>query len=139
MIDNRTALGLVGGLFLLYLGIKTWFTAPSEEAAPVAKSRGLVTAYTTTLFLALTNPITILAFIAIFTTISTTTETEVSLLNSSLIVLGVFTGSAAWWIFLSTSVSLFRTRFNSRTLGYVNKLSSVIITLFGVYALMSLL
>ncbi|MEQ8674079.1 MAG: LysE family transporter [Aggregatilineales bacterium] len=138
LVDNRALLGLFGGLFLLYLGIKTWFTPPSEEAAS-ASARGLITAYTSTLFLALTNPITILAFIAIFTTLSTTVDTNITIMTSSLIVLGVFVGSAAWWIFLSTGVSFFRDRFDTRMMGVVNKFSSVIITLFGAYALLSLL
>jgi arginine exporter protein ArgO len=55
------------------------------------------------------------------------------------LVLGVFLGSAAWWLFLSAGVGLFRAWFNSPRLRWVNRLSGVIIAGFGVFAFLSLL
>jgi threonine/homoserine/homoserine lactone efflux protein len=124
-------------LFLGYLGVKTFFSKPAEESSK-AEGKGLAGAYASTLFLTLTNPVTILAFAAIFA--------GLGLGNSGgdytagmLLVLGVFLGSAAWWLFLSTGVGLFRTWFNGPRLRWVNRLSGVIIGGFAVLAFLSLL
>jgi arginine exporter protein ArgO len=55
------------------------------------------------------------------------------------LVMGVFLGSAAWWLFLSTGVGLFRAWFNGPRLRWVNRLSGVIIAGFGFLAFLSLL
>jgi arginine exporter protein ArgO len=48
---------------------------------------------------------------------------------------GVFLGSAAWWLFLSMGVSLLREKVNSTALRWVNRLSGVILLSFGALAL----
>jgi len=53
-------------------------------------------------------------------------------------VLGVFAGSALWWLLLSGGVGLFRSRFNVRALRWVNWISGAIIAAFGLLALVSL-
>jgi arginine exporter protein ArgO len=50
----------------------------------------------------------------------------------------VFAGSALWWLLLSTLVGLFRAKFTVRSLAWVNRVSGVIISVFGVTALASL-
>src|SRR3990172_8990998 len=69
LIDQSHWLQLAGGIFLLYLGIKT-FLAKSKETietgSPLEKSRGIIGNYASTFLLTLTNPLTILSFIAIF-------------------------------------------------------------------------
>src|SRR5579862_4353247 len=57
LIDQRVWLRLIGGAFLCYLGVKTFLARPAEQAA-AAKSSSLAGAYTSTLFLTLTNPTT---------------------------------------------------------------------------------
>jgi arginine exporter protein ArgO len=56
-----------------------------------------------------------------------------------LLVLGVFTGSALWWLFLSGGVSLFRERLNARTLRGINRVSGLVLVGFGAWSLLSLL
>jgi len=55
-----------------------------------------------------------------------------------LLVLGVFLGSAVWWLLLSTGVGLFRKWFNGPRLRWVNRLSGMIIAGFGFLAFLSL-
>jgi threonine/homoserine/homoserine lactone efflux protein len=137
LMGQQFAFRLIGALFLGYLGARIFFSKPAE-APSKAEGKGLAGAYASTLFLTLTNPVTILAFAAIFA--------GLGLGNSGgdytagmLLVLGVFLGSAAWWLFLSTGVGLFRTWFNGPRLRWVNRLSGVIIGGFGFLALLSLL
>ncbi|MFC1961106.1 LysE/ArgO family amino acid transporter [Chloroflexota bacterium] len=144
---SRTALlQLVGGLFLAYLGGRTLFARPAEEAAPstevapstegvtVTERRGIGGAYVSTFVLTLTNPMTILAFVGIFAGLGATAVGSYG--AAALMVLGVFTGSALWWFLLSGGVSLFWGRLDSglsktQLLLWVNRISGVIILIFA--------
>jgi len=124
----------MGGAFLCYLGLKTLLASPAEEAASVS-ANSLIGAYTSTFFLTLTNPMTILSFAAIFAGLGGASANYVS---AVVLVLGVFSGSALWWVTLSTGVSLFRTKFTSHGLRWVNRISGLVIIAFGLLALLSL-
>jgi threonine/homoserine/homoserine lactone efflux protein len=123
---------LVGGAFLLFLGVRTFLACPVERAAPAAGS-GLVSAYASTFFLTLANPTTILSFAAIFAGLGAG-ETNGGVLSAVLLVTGVFLGSAAWWVVLSGATGLFRTRLSVHGLRWVNRVSGTVIAAFGVFA-----
>ena len=133
LIGQSNWLRIVGGIFLLYLGVKTFISKPSNEAAKSTRG-GLFGAYLTTFFLTITNPITILSFLAIFAGLRLG-ETNGNYLSASVMVLGVFLGSAAWWLMLSTGVSLLREKFTPALLTWVNRLAGVIILTFGLVSL----
>lgn len=135
LVSQQLWLRLVGGLFLCYLGIRTLLSQPAKEAA-VAQGRGLVGAYVSTFFLTVTNPMTILAFAAIFAGLGLASTTG-NYGSAGILVLGVFLGSALWWLLLSGGVSLLREKFNAAGLQWVNRISGVIITGFGLAALVS--
>jgi threonine/homoserine/homoserine lactone efflux protein len=116
------------------LGIKTLFSKPAGEAAR-AKSSGLLSAYLSTFFLTITNPMTILSFIAIFAGLSTPQNQSAC---PMLLVAGVFAGSAAWWLALSFGVSLMRERVTPNLMLWINRLSGMAIIIFGVYSLLSI-
>ena len=137
LIGQKLWLGLVGGLFLCYLGIKTLLSKPAEEAAK-AEGVGLLGSYLSTFLLTLTNPVTILSFVAIFAALGLGTASE-SYSSALILVSGVFCGSALWWLLLSGGVGLFRKRFDTKGLLWVNRISGVVITLFGITALVGLL
>jgi arginine exporter protein ArgO len=50
-------------------------------------------------------------------------------------VLGVFSGSALWWLSLSAAVSLLREKVNARLMVWVNRLAGAVITGFGAFVL----
>ena len=56
-------------------------------------------------------------------------------LAAGLMVWGVFLGSALWWLFLSGSVGLLRSRITPQRLQGINRLSGCVLIGFGVYAL----
>jgi threonine/homoserine/homoserine lactone efflux protein len=96
LIDQQMWLRLFGGLFLLYLGIKTLLSKPAEKEANIKQS-GLFSSYLSTFLLTITNPLTILSFAAIFAGLGLATATG-SYSAALILVLGVFLGSAAWWL-----------------------------------------
>lgn len=125
-------LRIVGGAFLLYLGVKTFLSKPAERDAKPSRG-GLPGAYLSTFFLTITNPLTILSFLAIFAGLRLA-DPSGQYASASLMVLGVFLGSAAWWLALSTGVSILRERFTPALLAWVNRLAGAIIIVFGLAA-----
>jgi len=126
---------LVGGLFLLFLGIKSFIAKPASTAANL-DSKGLFNNFISTFFLTVTNPATILSFLAIFAGLGLgTTKTDYS--SSISLVLGVFIGSGLWWFILSSAVSRFQSKITPVRLTWINRLSGLLILSFGVFALYS--
>lgn len=136
LVAQQSWLQLVGGAFLVYLGIRTLLSRPAAEAAS-ASSSTLTGDYASTFFLTLTNPLTILSFVAVFAGLGLAASDR-SYGSAVGLVAGVFCGSALWWLTLSTAVSLLRDRFTPASLRWVNIVSGVIITGFGVVALAGL-
>lgn len=139
LIMEQIWIRLIGGIFLIYLGIKTMLSKPPETAAtPNMQTNGYPGAYASTFLLTLTNPLTILSFAAIFAGIGVGSASK-SFLSATAIVLGVYSGSALWWIILTSIISLLRKKMDSQWLLWINRISGAIITLFGIGALLSLL
>lgn len=138
LLGSQFWLRLVGGLFLLYLGYATFRSVPAHEAAKTgeARSGGLAGAYASAFFLTLTNPMTIVSFAAVFAGLGLGTAPE-SRASAALLVFGVFAGSMLWWLFLSGSVHMLRSRFDHRRLVWVNRLSGLVVAAFGVASLSS--
>lgn len=137
LVSQQLWIRLIGGVFLLYLGIKTLLTRPAERTAS-ASANGFVGAYVSTFLLTLTNPLTILSFAAIFAGIGVGGASK-SYVSATIVVAGVFTGSTLWWCILTGGISLLRGKFTARWLLWINRSSGVIIALFGIAALVSLL
>jgi threonine/homoserine/homoserine lactone efflux protein len=133
LLNQHLWIRLLGGIFLLYLGIKTFTTRPAARAA-IAQAHNFPGAYLSTLLLTLTNPTTILSFIAIFAGIGVGAASK-SYLSAATVVAGVFLGSALWWVILTSGVSLLRSRFTPRWLLWINRCSGIGITVFGIIAL----
>lgn len=136
LVSHQLGLRLIGGCFLIYLGIKTFLAKPATEAA-TATGKGLAGAYFSTLLLTITNPMTIIAFAAVFAGLGFATPSH-HYLDAGILVLGVFLGSALWWLLLSAGVSLLRSKLNSNRLQWINRLCGLIILIFGAGALLSL-
>ncbi|MEA5092959.1 hypothetical protein SDC9_34077 [bioreactor metagenome] len=140
LLDYQTYLRFVGGLFLLYIGYKTFKARPSTSTGQVtekAKNEGLLKAYVSTLLLTITNPLTILSFAAIFTGLGVGMK-GVNYISASCLVGGVFIGSMLWWLSLSGIVSVLRHNFSQKRLKLVNEISGFIILGFGIFSLTSI-
>ena len=138
LTDHQSWIRAIGGLFLLWLGVHTFVARPSDRAAAVTAS-GLAGAFASTFALTLTNPMTILSFVAVFAGLGLGASGSGTAASALTLVVGVVLGSAAWWLLLSGAVDLLRSRFDQRGLVWVNRVSGIIITAFGLLALASLL
>jgi threonine/homoserine/homoserine lactone efflux protein len=133
LVGHQTWLRLIGGAFLCYLGYRIFVSRPAENVTGPPDTR-LAGAYTSTLLLTLTNPMTILSFAAVFAGLGLGGAAG-GLRTAALMVLGVFLGSALWWTILSGVTGLLRARLEVRGLRWVNRLSGMVITAFGIAAL----
>ena len=136
LVDQRVWLRLGGGVFLVYLGVQTVRVRPAQHSAEVGATR-LVGAYTSTLALTLSNPMTILSFAGVFAGIGLGSVNAVSIDAALALVVGVFVGSATWWLVLASVTTRLRSRFTTRRLRVVNIASGLLILYFGVQSLAS--
>ncbi|MBF6590092.1 MAG: LysE family transporter [Ktedonobacterales bacterium] len=136
LLGQQRWIRLLGGAFLCYLGLRTFLSAPAQEAATAGKRYGLAGAYASTVVLTLTNPATILSFVAVFAGLGLA-RTRGDSGAAGALVLGVFLGSALWWLTLSGGVSLLRARLTPARLRWVNRVSGSILLGFGLLALAS--
>lgn len=136
LVGQQFWFGLLGGLFLCYLGVKTFRAEPATKPATVTRA-GLLPAFASTLALTLTNPATILSFVGVFAGLGLG-KTNPDPGATPWMVLGVFLGSASWWLILSGGVGLAREKFTPAWMRRVNQLSGLVITGFGLVALFTL-
>jgi threonine/homoserine/homoserine lactone efflux protein len=125
-------IGLLGGLLLLWFGCAT-FRAEPKETSEDSRSAGLITTFFSAFILTLTNPATILTFLALFVGLGVAEASGVW--NALALVGGVFTGSALWWLLLSNGIGLLRNRFTPAWIRTTNRAAGVLISAFGVWAL----
>jgi threonine/homoserine/homoserine lactone efflux protein len=127
---------LIGGGLLLFLGIRTFHAKRKDTIIPFDK-KGLLGSYISAFLLALTNPVTIFAFVAVFAAFGL--GHRLIIVSACILVIGVFTGSCLWFLTLGFVATLFRKRLDSEGLRWVNKISGALIILSGVVALVSLI
>lgn len=122
---------VAGGCFLLYTGIKALRRGGAVEPEPLGddEAEALFAAYASTFALTITNPITILAFAAIFAQVGV--SQEAGYLDTGLLVAGVFCGSLLWWLGLSFGIAGLRRCFGVVRLTWLNRISGGILALSG--------
>jgi len=134
LIRQQIVLQVIGGSFLCYLGLRI-LLARHVEMAITKKRTQLVGSFTSTFFLTLTHPMTIFIFLAIFSGLG---MAEIpGHLPIMTLVLGIFIGSTLWWVILTTAISLLRASFSAQGVLWVNRISGVLITGFGIAILLN--
>jgi threonine/homoserine/homoserine lactone efflux protein len=136
LAEYQVFLRLVGGTFLCVLGYRIYRTEPAVQVATIS-TNGLFSAYATTFFLALSNPVTFLSFIAIYAGWHVETL-QGHYLAAALLMAGVFIGSGLWWIVLFGGLTWFRLRISNGFLAAVHRVSGAVIVAFGIAVLLSL-
>ncbi len=144
----RLWIHLIGAAFIAWLGARAMLARSGASGGPDIASdtetptntwRGwrLGLAWLTTLGLTLTNPATILSFAAVFAGVGLV-NASAPVAIASATVAGVFLGSTLWWLILSFSVSLARSRLTANAMRWVNRVSGIMLLGFAAYALLTL-
>jgi|ERR1041385_3075033 threonine/homoserine/homoserine lactone efflux protein len=125
-----------GGSLLLFLGVRTLRAKRKNPIIPF-DNKGLLRSYVSAFLVALTNPVTIFAFIAVFAAFGL--GHRLTVISAVTLVLGVFAGSCLWFLTLGYIATLFRKKLDSDGLRWVNRISGALIILSGLAAFVSLL
>jgi len=134
----QTWLLLAGSLFLCGLGISTLKQKPSEPEKDTPIFKGYLPAYLSAFFLTLTNPMTIMAFMAIFAGLGLGAADQGTAGALSLVI-GVFLGSCLWWMILTFGVGQLKQKLNARFREWINRTAGLVLLVFGAWALIRLI
>ena len=137
LIDQQMWLRIIGGGFLLYLGIKIFYSKRVAEVF-VDGNHNLWADFISTFSLTITNPMTILSFVAIFAGLGLGSVGD-DYLSVSLFIFGVFAGSMSWWSAVSGIAGWYKGKLDLTGLLWVNRVSGGIIFGFGLLAWFSLI
>ena len=136
LFNQRIWIRLVGGILFLLLGAKIFRARPDNTNVHTG-SKGIFGSYISTVFLTLTNPLTIFAFIAVFAALDL--GKGLGYYSTSALVIGVFIGSCLWFLSLNSGATFFKKKLNLAGLKWVNRIAGILIILSGVIAIASLL
>jgi threonine/homoserine/homoserine lactone efflux protein len=135
LLEHEVALRVIGGVFLIGLGINTYIKPPPQPGRPLAGR--VIKSYASAFLLTITNPITIFAFTAIFAGFGIVGR-DMSLPASWSLIVGVAGGATLWWSGLTLAAGLLRERVAVHELRWLNQLSGGLILLFALVAFCSL-
>lgn len=139
LIDALTAarvpLVLGGGAFLLWLAWSIWRAPVAERAAQAPGGADLLRAFAGTFVLTLSNPATILSFVAVFGALAG----RLAVSSPWTMIAGVALGSALWWLLLAGAVGHLRERFDARWRRRVNVVSAAVLAGFALWQALGLL
>ena len=145
LINGHTLIiELIGGAMLVYFGVHALMTPMAvriEDGDEKCDDRGetsLVRAISSTFALTVTNPVTLGTFAVMFAGLGGLAGGAGSYVDASLVVAGVVAGSAGWWLVLTTVIGLFHARIDAHTVRVINRVSGVLVALFGLAVLANL-
>ena len=136
--EQKLYFQILGGLVILLVGFKIFIANPVKQirANRIRKIKPLEE-FGSVLLLALSNPLTILMFVAVFAGLKL--SGDLSHFGSAFfVVTGIFLGASFSWFFVSTIITRYRKRFRLRTIFWFNKLAGSAIFIFGLAAIFSL-
>jgi threonine/homoserine/homoserine lactone efflux protein len=129
LLGYQDLMRLAGSGFLLYLGGSALFAEPLASAPPRSRET-LLRDYASTFALTISNPVTLIAFFAIFAGIGLSSE-QATLGRAALLVAGVWIGSFLWWLALSLGGGSLFGALDRRHLLWINRGSGGILLLTG--------
>jgi threonine/homoserine/homoserine lactone efflux protein len=158
LIAERAWMQRIGGVILLFMGLRLFLAKPSGDAdsnsveeeigpderplpAPAnpgkkeANGRGLTGDFLSTFLLTLTNPMTFVAFAAVFATMGIGAVRGRPILTAELVG-GVFLGSMLWWAILCGGAHALRRHFDYQKLALINRGTGIFVIGVGLVYLL---
>ena len=135
LLSHQFLIRLAGGSFLIFVGVRGYGQKPSMKEEDRNGST-LVKDFLSSFMLAISNPATILAAVPVVAAVGAVGLKDAD--SATWLVTGVFSGSTAWWLLLSGAAGAVRSRFSPKILTLLNRISAVLLTVTGVFILLSL-
>lgn len=139
LLEHASTLRIVGGMLMALLGVASLRRArrPAGAGPGVAKAAtpaGLMGAFGSTFALTASSPMTILSFAGLLAALA---PPDGSLGGGLLLVVGVFTGSIAWWMILVGGVSASRKAIPPNAIRWIEAVSGVALLAFACWSLIT--
>jgi threonine/homoserine/homoserine lactone efflux protein len=128
LVHEEYWIRLIGGMVLIVIGVIFYFRPPQslETAKPHSSANS---DFVSTLFLTATNPTTVLSYLAVLATLGLGKQRP--LWQTSILVAGIFCGSMTWWLTVTGTVNLLRSRVTDRATRWMNRVAGIAIGCFG--------
>jgi len=130
LIERNFWIRLFGGIFIVFIGIRMYFAKPVTDIEDDIPNT-LVRDFLSTFIITLTNPLTIMGFLAIFAGLNLI-DPRRGPLDASILVSGVVAGSGVWWLALVLVFGFVRSKFDFAYLNMVNKIVGILIVILGI-------
>jgi threonine/homoserine/homoserine lactone efflux protein len=134
LLANEFWFRVVGGVILCVMALNTFLSKPLKSQGP--ESEGLTGDFLSALIITGTNPLTLIAFGVILTSIGIASAGG-NIAQAEILIAGVFIGSLMWWGTLTGISHLFRGTLGQSGMRWINRISAAIVLLSGVLILIS--
>ena len=130
--SHELLLQILGGIVLIIIGLIIYFRNPLKQIRMRKRvsKKGLLGDFATLFFLTVSNPVTIVVFMAVFAGASVFGDAP-SFKIELFVFAGILLGGSLWWYTLSTLINIFRKKFRLRVLITINRISGILITILG--------
>ncbi|MGH7044979.1 MAG: LysE family translocator [Stellaceae bacterium] len=130
LFGYENALRAGGGAYLIYSGGSALWSRTPDRLTDTPDAETLLRDFASAFALTITNPVTIVVFLAIFAALGLG-GTRATLPRACFMVLGVWLGSLLWWFGLSAGVGFFRRSIEPRHLAWIGRGSGLVLLLSG--------
>ena len=135
---NQLVIRIIGGIIVTSLGIRIYISNPAKQyRRQKTQKRTYISDFISGFLITITNPIVIIVFGAVFASLGL--DKAESGKSVVITILGVFTGAVGWWFSLTILVNIFRDKINFRKLWWINKITGVLVVVFGLGIIVSVL
>jgi len=136
--EYQMLIRILGGIVLLIVGIMIFRSNPIKQIRQQkAQKRNYVSDFISSFVITFTNPITIVVFGAVFASLGLDQVTNLNPIVLTL--LGIFAGALLWWLALTIFINIFRNKIRLRNLWWINKITGIVVSVFGLAIFVSLL
>jgi threonine/homoserine/homoserine lactone efflux protein len=132
ILNNEGQFRLFVGFFLIFIGVKLYFTKlPSDDIKQEEEKQiSTIYAFFSSIFLTLTNPLPLLFFVTVFTAL--VPETGFDFMSGIMVVAGILIGSFAWYMGIVGGVSAFKYAITPSRQIKIDKFIGLFLMVFGI-------
>lgn len=129
---NRLWVMLIGGVIIVFVGLKIAIKNPVKEInSQVAGNGRCLQDFLTGFLMTIANPGALVLMLGLFAYFDLNLGENYKPYDVSLVLAGIFGGTALWWFALSWAISRFRNKFRLSQLITINRVSGILIALLG--------
>lgn len=129
IVARQVIFRAVAGLVLIAVGIRVFLTVPAETTGN-HRHESYARDYLSLLAITLANPMTLIFFLVVLPGFGIVPGGPSSAASAEF-VLGIFCGSAMWWIVLCGAIGSIRSRLGTCQMRLINRCAGFLIILFG--------